>query len=87
MGGTAYAAGTIKSGDVVNGTLQGKDIKNGTLQGRDVEPGALKGRHLDQSTLNTSVSRCHRARHRRGSGVAVRGWLRERQPARPRHLN
>lgn len=36
LSGTAYAAATIRGGDVVNGSLTGKDLKNNSVKSKDV---------------------------------------------------
>lgn len=41
LGGTAYAAATIGSGDIINNSVRGKDIRNGTLAGKDHKSGLL----------------------------------------------
>lgn len=56
LGGTAYAANSIRSRDVVDGSLKSKDFKNGTIRGRDVQANALNSSHIDEGTLNPSVS-------------------------------
>src|SRR5687767_11627585 len=40
--GTAYAAGTIGSRDVINNSLKGVDVKNQTLTGDDVDEAKLR---------------------------------------------
>jgi hypothetical protein len=37
LGGSAYAAATINSADVVNGSLTGADLRNGTVRSADVK--------------------------------------------------
>jgi hypothetical protein len=39
--GSAYAANTIGSSDVIDESLQSQDIKNQTIQGGDIAPGTL----------------------------------------------
>ncbi len=56
MGGSAYAAGTVSSRDVVDGSLKTQDLKDGTVQGRDLEPNSLKGVHIDESTVTDRVA-------------------------------
>ena len=41
IGGTAFAAATIGSGDVINNSLKGIDVKKNTLTGADVREGSL----------------------------------------------
>jgi hypothetical protein len=37
--GTAYAAATVRSGDIVDGTIRSVDVKDGTIARRDLTPG------------------------------------------------
>jgi hypothetical protein len=39
LGGTAYAAATIGSADIVNNSIRSKDIHNGTIAAKDLQPG------------------------------------------------
>jgi hypothetical protein len=39
LGGTAYAAATIGSADIVNNSIRSKDIHNGTVANKDLQPG------------------------------------------------
>jgi hypothetical protein len=41
LGGTAYAAATIGSADIVNNSIRGKDIHNHTIAGKDIKSGVL----------------------------------------------
>jgi hypothetical protein len=61
-GGTAYAANTVFSSDIVNGEVQALDIATGAvrsaevldqaLTGADVAQNSLKGADIDEATLN-----------------------------------
>jgi hypothetical protein len=44
LGGTAYAAATIGSADIVNNSIRGKDIHNRTIQNKDIASGVLTPR-------------------------------------------
>jgi hypothetical protein len=46
IGGGAYAAATIDSGDVVDNSLRSRDIRNDTLNGRDVDNESLTARDI-----------------------------------------
>ena len=39
LGGTAYAAATIGSADIVNNSIRSEDIHNGTISNKDLQPG------------------------------------------------
>jgi hypothetical protein len=53
LGGVAWAAATIKSGDVVDNSLKSVDLKDGKgVQGADVVPDSLTGGAIDESSLN-----------------------------------
>ena len=52
LGGTAWAAATIKSNDVVDNSLKSIDLKDGKgVQGVDVAPDSLGGSAVDESSL------------------------------------
>lgn len=61
LGGTAYAANTIRSSDIVNGQVKRVDlannavtsskVKNNTLRGSDVKNNTLRGSDINESTL------------------------------------
>jgi len=44
LGGSAYAAATIRGGDVVNGSLTGADLKNRSVTSVDIKNGTLRAR-------------------------------------------
>ncbi len=37
LGGTAYAANTVRGRDVVDGSLKSKDIQDGAIRGQDIK--------------------------------------------------
>lgn len=41
LGGSAYAAATVKSGDIKNETIKSKDIKDNAVAGRDLKDGSV----------------------------------------------
>ncbi len=49
--GTAYAANTIGSRDIVNETVKGVDVKNGSLGSREVRDGSLKSRDFSKNAM------------------------------------
>jgi hypothetical protein len=52
LGGTAYAAGTVNSGDVVNDSLKSADLKNGrAVKSADVRDDGLGGTDIDEASL------------------------------------
>jgi hypothetical protein len=52
LSGSAYAAATIDSGDVVNNSLKSADLKNGVaVKGVDVRDDKLTGLDVDESTI------------------------------------
>jgi hypothetical protein len=53
LGGGAYAAATIDSGDVVDDSLRSRDIKDATLAGRDIHDGAVGGSDVRDGSLGT----------------------------------
>ena len=53
LGGVAWAAATIDSGDVVNDSLKSADLKNGKgVKDEDVKANTLTGATIDESTLS-----------------------------------
>jgi hypothetical protein len=54
LGGSAYAAAKIDSGDVENNSLKSGDLKNGkAVKGADVKPDSLTGAQINERTLDT----------------------------------
>jgi hypothetical protein len=53
LGGGAYAAATIDSGDVVDNSLRSVDVKDDTLKGRDIDDGTVGGTDVRDGTLGT----------------------------------
>jgi hypothetical protein len=52
LGGSAYAAAKIDSGDVQNNSLISGDLKNGkAVKGADVKPDTLGGAQINESSL------------------------------------
>jgi hypothetical protein len=52
LSGTAYAAATVSSHDVVNDSLKSVDLKNGgAVKSKDVVDDPLKGADVDEATL------------------------------------
>jgi hypothetical protein len=51
LGGTAYAAATIGSDDVIDDSLLSEDIKNATIKGVDVAPNTLSSTRVIDGTL------------------------------------
>jgi len=49
LGGSAYAASQINSGDVRNGSLRGADVKNESLTGRDIKNGSVSAGDLAEN--------------------------------------
>lgn len=59
--GTAYAAATVNSKDVVDDSLKSVDLRDGAaVKGRDVADNTLSGDDIDESTLS-KVRRASRA--------------------------
>ena len=56
MGGSAYAAGLITSGDIKNNTIRSRDVRNGGLIGKDIRANKVGGRAIKESTLGTVPS-------------------------------
>jgi hypothetical protein len=54
LGGTAYAAATIGSDDVIDDSLRSEDIKNETLRGGDLTPGTIGSSRVADGTLVSS---------------------------------
>ena len=76
-GGTAYAANTIGSTDIINGQVKSADIGTGQVQSIDVKDESLSGADIaDQSGVDTCVltqrlgSLCVRAENLARSGRA-----------------
>jgi hypothetical protein len=56
LGGTAYAAATIGSGDVINDSLLSEDIKNDTIAGHDIRPSTIgSGRIADGTIIGSDI--------------------------------
>lgn len=51
VGGTAYAANTIGSSDVINESLLSEDIKNETVAGHDIKPSTIGSGRIADSTI------------------------------------
>jgi hypothetical protein len=52
LSGTAYAAATVGSGDVINDSLKSADLKNGkAVKAADVKDDALGGADIDEASL------------------------------------
>ena len=52
LGGTAFAAATVGSRDVINNSLRSADLKNErAVKGVDVKDGSLTGDEIDEGTL------------------------------------
>lgn len=49
--GTAYAANTVGSSDIINGSIQSIDIKNGTIKSEDILNGTIRGVDILDGTL------------------------------------
>jgi hypothetical protein len=56
MGGSAYAAMVITSGDIKNNTIRSRDVRNGGLIGKDMGANRVGGRAIKESTLGTVTS-------------------------------
>jgi hypothetical protein len=56
LGGSAYAAGFITSGDIKNNTIRSRDVRNGGLIGKDLRTNRVGGRVIKESTLGTVPS-------------------------------
>jgi hypothetical protein len=56
MGGSAYAAAVITSGDIKNNTIRSRDVRNGGLIGKDLRANRVGGRAIKESTLGTVPS-------------------------------
>jgi hypothetical protein len=56
MGGSAYAAAFITSGDIKNNTIRSRDVRNGGLIGKDMRANRVGGRVIKESTLGTVPS-------------------------------
>jgi hypothetical protein len=53
MGGSAYAAFVVTSGDIKNNTIRSRDVRNGGLIGKDLGANRVGGRAIKESTLST----------------------------------
>jgi hypothetical protein len=51
MGGSAYAAFVVTSGDIKNNTIRSRDVRNGGLIGKDMRANKVGGRAIKESTL------------------------------------
>jgi hypothetical protein len=51
LGGTAYAAATIGSDDVINDSLLGEDVKQGTLKAGDIASNTISSTRVADGTL------------------------------------
>ncbi len=51
VGGTAYAANTVGSEDVIDNSLRSIDLRNNDIRGADVRLDTLTGADVDESTL------------------------------------
>jgi hypothetical protein len=56
MGGSAYAAFVVTSGDIKNNTIRSRDVRNGGLIGKDLRANRVGGRAIKESTLGTVPS-------------------------------
>ncbi len=56
MGGSAYAAVVVTSGDIKNNTIRSRDVRNGGLIGKDMGANRVGGRAIKESTLGTVPS-------------------------------
>ena len=76
LGGTAYAAATIGSRDVINNSLTGADVRGrlggpgkpftpGTLSGADIRADSIGGAKIDESSLRGLVAGNGRVRQNR----------------------
>jgi hypothetical protein len=55
IGGTAWAAATINSGDVVDNSLKSRDLKDGkAVRGIDVKDGSLSGGDVTDGSIDTA---------------------------------
>jgi hypothetical protein len=54
IGGTAWAAANVNSGDVIDNSLRSKDLKNGqAVKGIDVKDNTLSGNDVADGSINT----------------------------------
>jgi len=73
VGGTAIAANTVRSEDIVNGEVRGLDVANNNLQGVDVRNDSLTGSDVLEETLGTVPSAAAVAKNGvRGPAIAPR---------------
>jgi len=54
LGGTAIAANTIRSGDIVNGQVKTADLADGAVNSVKVQRGALEGKDLHMRSVGTA---------------------------------
>jgi hypothetical protein len=50
-GGTAYAANTVGSDDIIDESIQSVDVKNGEITGADLSNNAVRAKHVRNETL------------------------------------
>jgi hypothetical protein len=71
LGGTAYAANTVGSGDIIDGSILSRDVKNETLTGQDMGMNSIGGpRILNNSLTTTDFAGADISGHVSFSGVA-----------------
>ena len=51
LGGGAYAAATIGTGQIKNNSIRTQDVRNGSLRGRDMRRNTLGAREIRESSL------------------------------------
>jgi hypothetical protein len=51
LGGGAYAAATVGTGQIKNNSVRTQDVRNGNLRGRDLRRNTLGGRQVKESAL------------------------------------
>jgi len=56
LSGTAYAANTVFSSDIVDGQVFSVDVANNSLTGTDVQDGSLTGADINEASLNFGPS-------------------------------
>ncbi|HYF47493.1 MAG TPA: hypothetical protein VD926_14865 [Acidimicrobiales bacterium] len=54
LSGTAYAAATVTSADIVNGTIQGLDIRTGAVATADIATGGVTGPDIAPNAVQTA---------------------------------
>ena len=73
VGGTAIAANTVRTEDIVNGEVHSIDVANNNLQGVDVRNDSLTGSDVVEDTLGTVPSAAGVAKNGvRGPAIAPR---------------